>query len=52
MRYSSGGQATSSFNLAVNENFTDSQGEKQTRTNWIRCVCFNRTAEVDEDIPF
>lgn len=34
------------FNVAVNEQWRDKQGEKQERTEWIRCVVWGKLAEI------
>lgn len=46
IRYSNEGKTIASFSIALNEVYTDSQGQKQEHTSWIRCVAFNRTADV------
>jgi single-strand DNA-binding protein len=46
MRHTSGGQAVGSFNLAVNETWKDKDGQKQERTEWVRCVYWGRGAEA------
>ena len=38
--------AAASFNIAVNENFTDKAGEKQKRTHWFRVVAYGKLAEI------
>jgi len=46
LRYTPGGTAVSNFNMATNENWTDSGGEKQERTEWHRIVVWGRLAEI------
>ena len=36
------------FSLATNENFKNSNGEKQTETNWHNIVAWGKTAEIIE----
>lgn len=45
-RYTQGGDAVCNFSIACNETWKDKNGEKQEKTEWIRCVAFGRTAEV------
>ena len=46
LRYTPGGTAVSNFNMATNESWTDSGGEKQERTEWHRIVVWGRLAEI------
>lgn len=46
LRYTAGGTAVSNFNIATNENWTDSSGERQERTEWHRIVVWGRLAEI------
>lgn len=46
MRYTPQGQAVTSFTVAVNENFTDSKGEKVKRTIWYRVAAWGKQAET------
>jgi single-strand DNA-binding protein len=43
LRYTPGGAAVASFTLAVNRNFTNQQGERET--DFINCVVWRRPAE-------
>ncbi len=45
MRYTPSGQAVTNFSVAVNENFTNSNGEKVDRTIWVRVSTWGKTAE-------
>jgi len=45
MRYTANGSAVTNFNVAVNESWTDSQGERKQRTEWFTVVTWNKTAE-------
>ena len=46
MRYTASGKPVTSFNVAVNNQFTGSDGEQVKETFWFRCSAFGRTAEV------
>ncbi|KRK80259.1 single-stranded DNA-binding protein [Companilactobacillus nodensis] len=43
LRYTQGGAAVASFTLAVNRQFTNSQGEREA--DFINCVIWRKTAE-------
>lgn len=45
-RYTQGGDAVCNFSIACNETWKDKSGEKQEKTEWVRCVAFGRTAEI------
>lgn len=45
LKYTPAGQAVTNFSVAVNENWTDKQGQKQERTEWIRVVVWGKVAE-------
>ena len=45
LRYTAGGTAVTNFNIATNESWTDSSGERQERTEWHRIVVWGRLAE-------
>ncbi len=40
------GQNVANFSLATTERFTDRNGAKQERTEWLRVVAFGRLAET------
>ena len=42
------GQNVANFSLAATERFTDRNGAKQQRTEWLRVVAFGRLAETCE----
>ena len=42
------GQNVANFSLATTERFTDRNGAKQQRTEWLRVVAFGRLAETCE----
>ncbi|MCM2138850.1 single-stranded DNA-binding protein [Vagococcus fluvialis] len=44
LRYTSGGQAVATFNLAVNRNFTNQSGEREA--DFVNCVIWRKTAET------
>ena len=47
VRYTAGGNAVTTFNIATNERWTDKNtGEKQERTEWHRIVAWGRLAEI------
>ena len=41
----SSGKSVANISVATNKTYTDSQGEKKTKTQWHRCVVWGRTAE-------
>jgi single-strand DNA-binding protein len=45
MRYTPGGQAVTNFSVAVNDGYTNNQGEKIDRTIWIRVSTWGKNAE-------
>lgn len=45
VRFTPAGLAVTSFNVATNEEWTDKQGQKQTRTEWHRIVVWGKQAE-------
>lgn len=46
MRYLSDGTAVASFSVACDEKWKDRSGEKQKRTEWVKCVAFDKLAEI------
>jgi single-strand DNA-binding protein len=46
MRYTPSGQAVTDFSVAVNDNYTNSSGEKIKRTIWIRVSTWGKQAET------
>jgi single-strand DNA-binding protein len=46
MRYTPSGQAVTNFSVAVNDNFTNSNGEKVERTIWVRVSTWGKQAEL------
>jgi single-strand DNA-binding protein len=45
-RYTIGGDAVTTLNIATSEQWKDKSGEKQERTEWHRVVLFARLAEI------
>jgi single-strand DNA-binding protein len=45
MRYTPSGQAVTNFSVAVNDGYTNSQGEKVDRTIWVRVSTWGKQAE-------
>jgi len=45
-RYTTGGDAVTTLNIATSEQWKDKSGEKQERTEWHRVVLFGRQAEI------
>ncbi len=46
MRYTPSGQAVTSFSVAVNDDYTSSNGEKVKRTIWYRISAWGKQAEI------
>lgn len=46
MRYTPAGQAVTNFNVAVSDNYTNSQGERVERTIWFRVSTWGKQAEI------
>lgn len=46
MRYTQGGQAVTNFSVAVNDNYTNSSGERVERTIWFRVSTWGKQAEI------
>ena len=46
MRYTPSGKPVTSFNVAVNHQYNDSDGETVKETYWFRCSAWGKTAEV------
>lgn len=40
------GQSNVRFSMAINENYTDKKGVKQTETQWYNLVAWGKTAEL------
>lgn len=46
MRYTPSGTAVTNFSVAINEKYTDSNGEEHKTTVWIRCTAWGKLAEI------
>jgi len=46
MRYTANGQAVTTFNIAVNRNWTGRDGERREETEWVTVVCWEKLAET------
>lgn len=46
VRYTQSNTAVATMNVATNERYTDSNGEKKERTEWHRVVAWGRLAEI------
>jgi single-strand DNA-binding protein len=40
------GKAVASFSIGCSEKYTDKSGQKQEKTEWIRCTAWEKTAEI------
>lgn len=45
-RFTPGGVAVTSFSLAVNRQWTDGEGNKQSKSTWFRITCWRKQAEI------
>lgn len=45
-RETANGTKVTTFSIATNESFKDSDGKPQTRADWHRVKCFGRLAEI------
>lgn len=45
LRFTSTGRQVANFSVAVNERWTDNEGQQQERTTWVRIVCWMARAE-------
>lgn len=46
VRFTQGKQAVANFSIAINEAWTDKDGKKQEKVEWIRIVVWGRQAET------
>lgn len=46
MRFTPSGQAVTSFSVAVNETYTNNNGEKIKKTIWFRVTAWGKQAEI------
>ena len=49
MSYTPSGQAVTSFNVAVNRSYTDSNGEKKKEVTWFRVSVWGKQAQSCHD---
>ena len=47
-RYAPSGGAVTNISLAVNEKYKNKNGEKVEAVEWVKCVAFNKLAEIAE----
>ena len=45
-KFTAAGTGVTSLSIAVNENWTDKQGNKQEHTEWVRATAFGKQSEV------
>ena len=45
MRYTPGGNPVTSFSVAINRRYTDSNGETKEETEWFRVIAWRKLAE-------
>ena len=50
MRYTPNGTAVTDFSVAVNEQYTDSTGEKVKKTIWYKVTAWGKLAEICNSI--
>jgi single-strand DNA-binding protein len=46
MKYTPGGQAVTSFSLAINEPYKDKEGKTVDKVTFVNCVIWGKSAEV------
>ncbi len=46
IRYTAQGVPVANFNIAVNENYKNKEGEKVKKTHWFKVTAFQRLAEI------
>lgn len=46
LKYTPGGKAVADISLAINKNWTDDSGQKQSDVTYVDCTAFGRTAEI------
>ena len=50
VRFTQSGEAVTTLSVATSMNWKDKQtGEAKEKTEWHRCICFGRTAEIARD---
>jgi single-strand DNA-binding protein len=46
VKSTSNGKRVANFSLAINNSFQSRKGEKVQRVEWVRCVAWNKPAEI------
>jgi len=46
IKYTSNGKEVTNFSLAINDSFKNRDGEQTERVEWVRCVAWEKLAEV------
>jgi single-strand DNA-binding protein len=46
MRFTPTGQMVTSFSVASNHNYTDSAGQRKSKTEWFNCQAWGKLAEI------
>lgn len=46
MRYMPDGKAVANFSIACGQSWKGKDGEKQEKTEWVRCAAFGKLAEI------
>jgi single-strand DNA-binding protein len=46
LKYTAGGQAVTTFSIACTDVWNDKNGQKQERTEWVRCNLWGKSAEA------
>lgn len=46
LRITSSGKSVANFSLAINEPFRDKNNGNRQRVEWVRCVAWNKVAEI------
>jgi len=46
LKSTSSGKKVANFSLAINEGFRDKAGKSGQRVEWVRCVAWNKLAEI------
>jgi single-strand DNA-binding protein len=46
LRKTVNGKSVASFSVGCSEKWTDKNGQKQEKTEWVRCTCWEKTADI------
>jgi len=46
VNFTSSGKSVANFSLAINEGYRDKAGKSGQRVEWVRCVAWNKLAEI------